>query len=306
MDTIENETKVWGFTLQGNTLHAFIGGPAMCRKNITTPLKERCDLDMARQMADEAHMGFKVCKGCEKKYLAMVARAEASVQSVNPYDQVCEGVVTVAGAARAAGNDEPETSSSLKDVSDSHPCSDCCALKPVAYHNYRGEPFCADCVKLHDEPAFSFEPGWAVLEHGRDEHRIDISEVSSDPATGELSGPYRALHELHQCGLAEIRGGGLYWVVSPEQMACTQSDDPVEQALAGITETGQRIVTVDGVRYAVSPIRYGRIWTGSDWRNGRYLTYWTVVGRKRVSGPRVADVFGFSGPDGLFAAASRD
>lgn len=101
-----NDNRVWNFTATGDKLHAFIGGHAICRKNLKDGSTRPVFKDEAMKLAG-AHMGYTICASCVKKFDAMVARQEASMAAVNPYDQVCEGVETVEGQAQVASDDEP-------------------------------------------------------------------------------------------------------------------------------------------------------------------------------------------------------
>src|SRR5688572_17764874 len=98
--THADETN-WTRTETGNVYHWFpsLDGKAKgteaaaCRGNVTAGQNGvQMDLTTARKDAAEPRIGLKVCKSCETKFLAAVARFEASMAPVNPYDQVCEGV----------------------------------------------------------------------------------------------------------------------------------------------------------------------------------------------------------------------
>lgn len=110
---MDRNQKVWGLANTGIKFHAFVQNwadkdgavsqsfkRAMCRKTIAR------SADMIGAGIDDVKSQASLCDQCVKLFVAMVARAEASMEPVNPYDQVCEGVVTAEGAARVA-DDKP-------------------------------------------------------------------------------------------------------------------------------------------------------------------------------------------------------
>jgi DNA-binding CsgD family transcriptional regulator len=89
-----SDTKVWAWANSGSKVHAFVQlgegmtqhKRAMCRKTIMRSVDA-----ILREKTDAGYPGS-ICPNCEKKFNEMIARAEASMEPVNPYDQVCEGI----------------------------------------------------------------------------------------------------------------------------------------------------------------------------------------------------------------------
>lgn len=95
--------NTWGRTETGNVFHNFGAVHAECRKNIkrTEGLRSRASAETASNLP----LGLRMCKRCVQLDDEFQARVEASMAPVNPYDQVCEGVVTEEGAAQVAEAD---------------------------------------------------------------------------------------------------------------------------------------------------------------------------------------------------------
>lgn len=103
MKNIRNE-EIWAYSGTGTKVHAFVGDAsyenhnrALCNKRIT-----RTKDSLFESLKVKQRRGSVICTRCVKLAEEMWDRAEASVQAVNPYDQVCEGVVTEEGAAKVA------------------------------------------------------------------------------------------------------------------------------------------------------------------------------------------------------------
>lgn len=108
MKNIRNE-EIWAYSGTGTKVHAFVGDAsyeihnrALCNKRIT-----RTKGSLFESLKVKQRRVSPICSSCLKKAEEMWDRAEASMQAVNPYDQVCEGVVTEEGAARVA-EDKPK------------------------------------------------------------------------------------------------------------------------------------------------------------------------------------------------------
>lgn len=100
-----DDNKVWAFSNTGTRSHAFVATAGLGRRRAMCSARvERAETSIFKTF-DWAKVNLP-CGKCQTLYLAMVARAEASMEPVNPYDQVCEGVVTSEGAARVA-DDKP-------------------------------------------------------------------------------------------------------------------------------------------------------------------------------------------------------
>ena len=79
MNAIDIESKIWNFSGTGTKVHAFVGGVALCRKNIkdseiTRP--NHRDFCLAREEVRKA-AGTGMCAGCLKKFEAEIEREEA-------------------------------------------------------------------------------------------------------------------------------------------------------------------------------------------------------------------------------------
>lgn len=84
----------WNVTKTSFTWHSFNEDGALCRKGIK-PKDEHHVSEAAAQSNFEQnhHVGAKKCVACTKAEAAHRARVEASMEPVNEYDQVCEGVI---------------------------------------------------------------------------------------------------------------------------------------------------------------------------------------------------------------------
>lgn len=88
--------KTWGRTETAFTFHSFkADGTAICRSNIKAQADgtRRTEGQVDSMISDSPHL-FRKCTACEKKEAAHRARVEDSMAPANPYDQVCEGIVT--------------------------------------------------------------------------------------------------------------------------------------------------------------------------------------------------------------------
>lgn len=92
----------WALTETGTAFHSFDGDRAVCRKNLKpgrsqTPRTR----ESAQRAVDTLRVGFTMCKRCVQLEDEHLARVEASMEPVNPYDQECEGIVTSRDVAEA-------------------------------------------------------------------------------------------------------------------------------------------------------------------------------------------------------------
>lgn len=89
--------KVWAYSNTGMKIHAFAEDSgtghrqALCSPRITRPASA------IYQTTEDVHRS-PLCTRCEKKDGERRARIEASMEPVNPYDQVCEGVEPMTNA----------------------------------------------------------------------------------------------------------------------------------------------------------------------------------------------------------------
>lgn len=94
--------KTWALTETGTTFHSFDGDYGVCRKNMKVGTAQHFRTREAAQHAvDTTRVGFTMCKRCVKLEDEHLARVEASMEPVNPYDQECEGIVTSRDVAEA-------------------------------------------------------------------------------------------------------------------------------------------------------------------------------------------------------------
>lgn len=94
--------KTWALTETGTAFHSFAGDRGVCRKNLrpgrAQTLRTR---ESVQHTVDTTRVGFRMCATCVKKDDGYQARLAASLAPVNPYDQVCEGIVTSRDVAEA-------------------------------------------------------------------------------------------------------------------------------------------------------------------------------------------------------------
>ncbi|GAA3082470.1 hypothetical protein GCM10017562_59970 [Streptomyces roseofulvus] len=92
----DTDTRVWAFANTGRLMHAFTRPWVDAEGNTSAQhLRAECRGTIARHKDSlfvSAASAVPRCKSCEAKWNGYLARLEASMAPVNPYDQVCEGI----------------------------------------------------------------------------------------------------------------------------------------------------------------------------------------------------------------------
>lgn len=98
-DTNDTNGKTWARSEFGETFHSFSpSGTAICRKNIRWSSYASVHPEYLRTEAEvdqvvDTSLGYRKCVSCATKEQQHRDRVAASMEPVNPLDQVCEGIL---------------------------------------------------------------------------------------------------------------------------------------------------------------------------------------------------------------------
>lgn len=231
LTTVDRSEKIWAFASTGMMVHAFVQSSqdrpgflrAMCRKSITRA-------SGTSFWGVGGNEGW-ACKSCLKQAEAMWDRAEASMQPVNAYDQVNEGIVRdetpkghplpklAPGSARPAFQAFP--------VRDSSECDDCKYLslgrKDAKCHNHM-----TSTEALDEAHPVSTEADWDAVNEAVN-HPAVIDALHTEALAEDAARPavIDALTVAHREAMATLSQRSGRMAVPAPPMTVDTSYDPI-------------------------------------------------------------------------------